>query len=345
MQPPTLHHILKHSWYVRTNEPLSDRILTHPDTRILARLLVVKYMNKELHTLLWYIRADLVLLRKKSSPLSPKLTCFDKYAPSTLEKMVNPEIYDILFGIIATLEDMFESETMLWNSILLENLIQAFTGHVRNLDMCHAAAEGLKSTSVSLENNYIRVKCHLDTILSILRFNIISMCSSVSLKKTRESLAIVPLYQRFSHGARPTADPVQDFGLKRLRSGHSVPSKSSFVSRQLRHTNSLDSINNTSNIPPPLTLKRSKSEKTSSENATNFESFSPHDAFVKTRIYQHSRRRLKMCSKLLIDEHDKSTHAILNSVGGDGPGVSVTYSSSSHPSALTRASSPVLYAY
>jgi hypothetical protein len=171
------------------------------------------------------------------------------------------------------------------------------------------------------------------------------MCSSISSKKTRESLAIVPLYQRLPLGARPTADPVQDFGLKRLGSNYSVSSIGSFGPRQLRHRNSLDSITNTTNIPPPLTLKRSKSEKTSSENARKFQAVSPHDAFIKTRIYQHSRRRLKMCSKLLIDEHDKSTHAILNSVGGDGPGVSVTYSSSSHPSALTRASRPVLYAY
>lgn len=283
-------------------------------------------MNRELHTILWYIRADFIMIRRQCQSLSNQnLVHTKKNVP---EQNVNREVDDILHGIITTLDDMFESEIMIWNSILLQNLIQAFTSHIHNLDKCQHAAEGLGSTSLSLDNNYIRAKCHIDTTLSILRYNIVSICSSVSLNKNRQSLASVPLHKREISTQFTNTDPQI---LSRMSA------RSVFISKPIRHSSLGNMIRRTSSNLGTKQLISSQSAKEMHTKETKTDDVSSNEA-IKNTIHVHNRRRLKMCSKELIKEHDKTHSAILNSMASDRHGVSVSYNSAIDSSQQRRPS-------
>jgi hypothetical protein len=280
-------------------------------------------MNTELHTFLGYVQADIVVIRKRCASLSKIVFSCEKKALDTQESGLNKEFDQILEGIISTLDDMFACETMLWNSILLENLIQAFTSHLNSMEICHKNAQGLGSTSLSLDNNYIRIKCHADTILSILRCNIVSMCSSVSQKKGGESRATVPLFQR---DIRPNKDTVGQVGLVRTTSLQLGRSQMSFVSSPTHH-HSLGILSKSSSNPNIKKLIGSQSEK-NIRTVEILPSTGKQSDAIRTSMYQHSKQRLKICSKVLVDEHDRSHHAILNSMMGEGRGVPVSYTDS-----------------
>ena len=119
--------------------------------------------------------------------------------------------------IMNTLDDILGAETMLWNAILLSNIITAFTTHLSNFKQCHNASHSLGSTTLSLNNNYIRIKCHIETILDVLKANIISLCSSVPVYGVRRSsLLESPAYKRNTTAiAVGNNTPVCPQGLKR----------------------------------------------------------------------------------------------------------------------------------
>ena len=243
-------------------------------------------MNAELYTLLWYTRSKIVLIRKRDFSGASKIVFGKKGL--TPEENLNNEVYELMGGIINTFDDILSSETMLWNAILLANLIQAFTAHAKNFKECHKASQCLGSTVLSLDNNYVRIKCHINVILSVLNANIISLCSSVPAHGSRRGSLLVPPICKHSINIAVTP-------------GHP----------RSNHTNSICDSNKTCitthrklSIGPHNALSTHHNQPTSPPSTTG----------IKDIIQQHGCRRLKLCSKTLINAHDVANAAMVNSM-------------------------------
>ena len=274
-------------------------------------------MNAELHTLLWYARTEIVLTRRRNVPVSNKIM-FNKQS-HTPEENMNKEVYELMGDIMNTLDDILGAETMLWNAILLSNIITAFTTHLSNFKQCHNASHSLGSTTLSLNNNYIRIKCHIETILDVLKANIISLCSSVPVYGVRRSsLLESPAYKRNTTAiAVGNNTPVCPQGLKRSTRMRNIGDMNNMC---------VDTTKKTLIRPPneqtlSIHTKPTKAQCTRDVSQTHRlrrTASQPHTPtrtdVVKDIIKQHGRRRLKLGSKMLIDVHNTANDAMLYSI-------------------------------
>jgi hypothetical protein len=140
-------------------------------------------MNRELHNLVWYTRAEFVLMRRHNNSAKVSLALDTEDVP--LEEMMPNELNQILCNIIHTLDNILASEKVLFNTLLLTHVIQSLTVHSFNMKACHEGANDSVGTFLSLDNTHVRMQCHLNVLLDVCKSNLVSLCSK---SRVRESV-------------------------------------------------------------------------------------------------------------------------------------------------------------
>jgi hypothetical protein len=133
-------------------------------------------MNTELYSLMWYTRADIIRMRTRNNTVHRKERSNCESVDSVADSMKD-EVTAILTGIARTLDDTVESGRLLGNTLFIAHVIQAFTVHLFALKSCREAYEKLGVSILSLDNNYVRVCCHIDTIVDVCKANLAILCT------------------------------------------------------------------------------------------------------------------------------------------------------------------------
>jgi hypothetical protein len=132
-------------------------------------------MNRELYNLVWYTRAEFVLMRRHNNPAKVSLALDTEDVPH--EEMMSNEVDEIICNIIYTLDNILASENVLFNTLLLIHVIQSLTVHSFNMKACHDGADTSSDTFLSLDNTHVRIQCHLNILLDVCKSNLVSLCS------------------------------------------------------------------------------------------------------------------------------------------------------------------------
>ena len=132
-------------------------------------------MNSELHTLFWYTRAELVSTRRKIIPFPER-----RHETVTELDDIRSEVDDIISAIVQTLDDIMETQLLLWNTLFLSHIIHSLSVHLSNLSDVHNAAVSRGVSMLTLDINYIRLECFIKTLLNICQANIITLCTNSS---------------------------------------------------------------------------------------------------------------------------------------------------------------------
>jgi hypothetical protein len=140
----------------------------------------LSHMNREFFTLLEYTRAEVVLMRKRNAT-ECKLS---KVHDPKIENMHN-ETQEILNGIIDTLDDTITTGKFTWNTLMLSHIIQAFNIHLFSLKTCKDASNDTRCTMLGLDATYIRLQCHIKTVLKCCTSNLVTMCTSPAVSSNR----------------------------------------------------------------------------------------------------------------------------------------------------------------
>jgi hypothetical protein len=133
-------------------------------------------MNTEFHRLIGYTRAEIVQIKKSNDALAAKDISIGT-GSDHMERMYG-EITEILRGLIRTLDDILAVCTSTWNSLMLANIIQAFNLQLFEFKTCRDAYTELQITVLALDTTFVRVCCHIETIMDICKANLMVLCSS-----------------------------------------------------------------------------------------------------------------------------------------------------------------------
>jgi hypothetical protein len=166
-------------------------------------------MNTELYSLMWYTRADIIRMKTRNNTVHRKEHSNWESVDSVADYM-NDEVSTILTGIARTLHDTIASGKLLGNTLFIAHVIQAFTVHLFTLKSCREAYEKLGVSILSLDNNYVRVCCHIDTIVHVCKANLAILCTS-STDSNRRRIALKPTsFSGISVGVvkRASSDPI-----------------------------------------------------------------------------------------------------------------------------------------
>jgi hypothetical protein len=144
-------------------------------------------MNKDTHSLLWYTRAEIVRIRGRNTEYT-KNNKPDSRSGDT-QRALYEESNEILTCILRTLDDTLTLGGSRWSALFLAHVIQAYTLHLFAMKTCHDAYIKLGFTMLGLDNNYVRIRCHVNTVLDICKANLVVLCSSAKAGESRRSSA------------------------------------------------------------------------------------------------------------------------------------------------------------
>ena len=151
-------------------------------------------MNSEFHSLFLFTRADIGRMITKNTASGKDCDC------SYVDEMSG-----LLKSVMYTIDDIIVSAGVMWNALFLVHLIHSINVHVSNIEACHEAADAKGSPVFRFDVDYIRIRCHLDNILAVCRYNMSRMCT--------EGVPVSHRDRRLKNGSMI---PVQDsMGLKR----------------------------------------------------------------------------------------------------------------------------------
>jgi hypothetical protein len=271
-------------------------------------------MNLELHKLLWYTKAELVQIRKRNTSVWQK----DKNTTGWDDNRENiyDEITGILSGVIITIDDVLKTGSSAWNSLLLANIIQAFNVHLSTLQRCHFAAEALGYTMLGLDNNYTRVRCHVQTVLDMIKANLVVLCSSAAVSVGRRTNLKVDTNFGDSNLTRPPTN------LTRSPSNltRSAPDLIRSFSNLDRSSGSKSLIESTAPVAPntvPLFRRSTSSVNNALQGLCVALKDDSCQLVVKDMLVQHTRLRSKLSSKNLIEAHQTANIAMASAVEGE----------------------------
>ena len=161
------------------------------------------HMNGELHTLFWYTRAQLVLMRRQASIASRKLDGIQYTKDGTKLKSRHMEVDNIICAMVHTIDDILTTEALLWNTLFLVHIIQSLTVHKSNLTAIHDSEKLQTSTVLPMDLQYVRIYCFIETLLVVCQANLVSLCTTTH-KATasntphvanKGNIVISPMYQ------------------------------------------------------------------------------------------------------------------------------------------------------
>ena len=187
-------------------------------------------MNKELHTLFWYTRSELVLIRRRNKSF------ISDQSPGTNFKTVSgeglrDEVDIIIRGMIETIDETMAAEAKLWNTPFIIHVLQALSVHMRNLKMIEKTSCSHVYTLLPLDIDYTRVRCYIDLLVAVCQANVVRLCAlpdkvvpdkvdarirksklseSVESRKQMETSGIPCLFRSRS-GKKITMDNTSDF--------------------------------------------------------------------------------------------------------------------------------------
>lgn len=271
-------------------------------------------MNGELHTLFWYTRAELVLLRRKSA------TSLNLDSTSSNPEGTNGKEFDnIMCCIIQTLDDILETESLLWNTLFLSHIIQSLTVHLLNL-RAQASATLQNISHLPLDIDRVRIDCFVETLVAICRANLVALC-------TNPSKSSVPVFDNVSLKGNILVSPT-------YQNRHSFVQKSRTPNLKIKTpSNSFSNLQNTTVKSPVL--------KAANQTACAFtvpitsrvrtkdpliHSHSNKDlslSIIEDKIDQVKRLATRVCSKNILQSHNTAIEAMHNSVNDTGAGLPV----------------------
>ena len=276
-------------------------------------------MNGELHTLFWYTRAELVLLRRKISSLLSK-KCID--LPSSRTEVAQGNEFDnIMCGIIQTLDDILETEAVLWNTIFLSHIIQSLTVHLSNLRAVQDAATLQSIAHLPLDIDFVRIYCFVETLVAVSRANLIVLCtgppkagtSTCDISGLKGNFLVSPMYQnRYSCTNQKSGKT--NLKIKTSSKSLSNVERKTTTSPILGEENQIKetfNIPTTSRVRNKDPLRQSRSNKDLSL------------LILEDKIDQSKRLATKVTSKEMLLSHDTSIEAMSNSVHDTGAGLPV----------------------
>jgi hypothetical protein len=250
-----------------------------------ASLSDISDMNRELHTLILYTRAEIMLVKKQNNHA----------AGNNMFGVAFDEVTEILSGIVQTLDNVITLGGSSWNALILAHIIQAFTIHLFDLKTCREAANMLGTTMLSLDMNYVRIHCHVTTVIDMCKANLVILCSSV-----------VPSGRK----AETNCSGMQ--GLCKVQANCIGMQGSCKV-----QTNSSSPVAFKSVVATPTRLTRSYSNVTRSfsEGMLGFGETS-RGHMVRDALFQHERIRGKLFDRKLLNVHTTANCAMVNSLSG-----------------------------
>ena len=141
-------------------------------------------MNSEFNSVLVFIRSDMSRMIKKMSTFKSELKeRSDPDEPGDYSYI--DEMYELLRGVMHTLDDILISATVMWNALFLLHMIHSMNIHISNIYACHKTADAKCAPVFRLDIDHSRVQCHLENILSICRYNLSRMCMDGVPRSTR----------------------------------------------------------------------------------------------------------------------------------------------------------------
>jgi hypothetical protein len=133
-------------------------------------------MNRELNTLFWYTRSELVLIRRRNKSFISDQS--DKKIVTDEEDDCRRDEVDVIMrGIIETLDEILASEAKLWNTPFLVHIIQTFSVHISNLKNVYDTNSSVLYTLIPIDIDYTRVCCYLKIIIAVCEANLIHLCT------------------------------------------------------------------------------------------------------------------------------------------------------------------------
>jgi hypothetical protein len=259
-------------------------------------------MNTDMHTLFWYIRSELVLLRRRSNA-----TFAEKTKPfsaqkrfcvgvSDTETIARNGVDEIVVGIIHTLDDILSAEAILWNLLFLVHIVQSLSVHKCSLTKYEELATTEGYSLVPLDLNFTRIHCYLEIIMDVCRANLVMLCTKDTLHSQKNegsnTNASLPIRIPYSNGSS-NVSPIQP-------PAHKSP-------KGLKYTRgNIDLHGYAGNV---TAVKRTNSDQ---ELSTKF---------INDKIDVQNRLCSKLDSKDLLNAHAHATDAMLNSVTDDGTGL------------------------
>jgi hypothetical protein len=166
-------------------------------------------MNTELYSLMWYTRADIIRMRNRNSIVHRKEHANCEAVVNSVADDMKSEVTALLSGIARTLDDTIDSRRLANNTLFLAHLIQAFTVHLYALTSCRDAYDKLGLSLLSLDNNFVRVCCHVETVMDICKANLAILCRNPTLPGRRTSSTKATTFIGVPAGAtkRASSDP------------------------------------------------------------------------------------------------------------------------------------------
>ena len=133
-------------------------------------------MNKELHTLFWYTRSELVLIRRRNKSFISDRSQNTK-SKNEAEEGLRDEVDVIIRGMIETIEETIAAEAKFWNTPFIMHVLQALSVHICNLKMVQKTSCSLMYTLLPLDIDYTRVRCYIEMIIAVCQANVVRLCA------------------------------------------------------------------------------------------------------------------------------------------------------------------------
>ena len=276
-------------------------------------------MNGELHTLFWYTRAELVLLRRKIVT-SLNQQCVDSTS-SNPEVTRGNEFDNIMCCIIQTLDDILETESLLWNTLFLSHIIQSLTVHLSNLRAQDSATVQTIS-HLPLDVDRVRIDCFVETLVAICRANLVALCTNPNPSKSS-----VPVFDNVTLKGNVLVSPT-------YQNRHSFVQKSRTPNLKIKTpSNSFSNLQNTTVKSPvskaahqtacTFTVPTASRVRTKDPLVHSHSNKDMSLSIIEDKIDQVKSLATRVCSKDIVQSHDTAIEAMSNSVHDTWAGLPV----------------------
>jgi hypothetical protein len=259
-------------------------------------------MNTDMHTLFWYIRSELVLIRRRSiAAFTEKVRPKKKFSSEIDddETVARNGVDEIFTGIIHTLDDILNAEAILWNLLFLVHIVQSLSVHNRNLTTYDEMANTKGYSLVCLDLDFTRVYCYLEILMDVCRANLVQLC-------TKDTMPSQKNEGSNSNGSLPIRIPYNG-GVSNISPAIPTSPQQAKSPQALKNIGgNVDLHGCTGNV---VRLKRSNSKQGISTS------------FISDKIENQTRFCSKLVSKDLLTANSHANDAMLNSMTDDGAGL------------------------
>jgi hypothetical protein len=267
-------------------------------------------MNRNMHSLVWYTRADLLLIMNRNISAN-RCTKSDNRSEDTKQSMCT-EVSEILSGMIKTLDDTLAMGNSSWNVLFLSHVIQACSVHLSGLETCRDAYQKLGLCLLGLDNSYVRVRCHITTVVCMCQALLGFLCGAGGALESR----------RGSTPCLPSSTPSQSINVPVLLRSSTCPTPNARfsvgISSRVFSSSSPDcsqlvaksGVHRVAKTPSNMSLEIC---------VTNPPETPSDNMLYKDVLSQHKRMRRKLICRNLLNVHANANTAMSAAVPKKGP--------------------------